>query len=498
MIPDDGQKIISWVAMGDPWKALGVSKNTTRSDISIEHLKLCNKYKNYPEVVSALNKAKANLYSKPEVKSKEEGNQATRPGGGGGDIEKETVKTLRLSWSRISHILASIISSKPLGVLASVGVFLVFLNIHDLILVFFFMFLIISFITCIKSEAFYKNGFENFFYILIWSGFFASSFLLLNKIKYLGGWKSYSLSLISSSLLTFCFHDPLVKQIHLINNKSTVLKCIGVFNMLFMFVFGIEYLLIADLHYLKELFHSLTLWILNNTYVAEIISWVNRTIASLSAWANESWPRVLSLINQILFLINQEITKLLSFLPLWIRQLLFGIFIIIAIALIWSIGERIFKFFAELYSGVYFRKSQSDWYSNWRSSSNIFFSIMFTATFLSVVSVYEIISFIFQADSFTLDIKDVFVFQVLTGIAAIPIFIVLIPIGNSILRKVHLSFSSNTYREIMALISFFMSMVLFDWIFYSFKFISFYRELYMVSRAAIAQGVSEITKLFSL
>lgn len=296
-MPDDGNKIISWVTMGDPWMALGVSKNATRKDISVEHLKLCSKYKNYPEVVSALNKAKADLHLKLQVKSEEEGNQATQPGGGEGDIEKETVKKLRLSWSRISHILVSIITFKPLGVLSSVGAFLILLNMHDLIPVFFFMVLIISFIACVQSENFYKNGFENFFYILIWSGFFASSFLLLNKIKYLDGWKSYSLSLISSSLLTFCFHDPLVKQIYPILHKSTKLKCIVVFNTLFMFVFGTVYLFRTDLNYVKELCHSLTLWILNNAYVTEILLWVNRTITPLSAWRmNSSLKYILSLI----------------------------------------------------------------------------------------------------------------------------------------------------------------------------------------------------------
>jgi hypothetical protein len=227
-VPSEGSKIISLVSQGYYWEALGLPNNATSLAIHNAHLRLCHRFAAYPEVISVLNRAKAEIKEKSRV-------------------SQPVIKSLKFR-QRISYYsnilttaMANISTLWLVRFLAIGGTVFVLYKIHN---VFFTLVTLITALFFVHST--YKGKFTSVSYsiavvILLWGGSSATVYLVLGKI--IPAW--YILRIILGIVGGFglfyclaCFMDKLLNRFTLF----TIEKSIAIFCILFMFAFGITYL----------------------------------------------------------------------------------------------------------------------------------------------------------------------------------------------------------------------------------------------------------------
>ncbi len=391
MLPPEGQRIIDFATQGNPWEALGVSKNATPDEISTAHLKLRHRFREYPEVQVALSQAKAALHTEPKAHAPFRVRAA-------------------LNWSKFISVVASILISWPVRLLAMVGTALVLWHMHSIVMTIIVMAVLLPFVLSL-----YKGNFTPWYYItsvliLLIGGFSASIYLALNKLTHFWPWASIILALSTGIGLFLFFGGSLIAHVTDRLRRPNLWKCIGVFCALFMVTFGMANLLFAE------------------KPVTEITS------SALSYIKSNTW----------LFII------------LW-----------------WALAASLISFFAGIYTGAVF--SRSEWVWEWDKASESRFSFGFMATVLSMRTVLESIfylpfirAYISAAMNVVIDVSELLTkhlqeFLLYTGaisVLTLPVYLIIISITKGITRKAHWSLVA---RMAVLIISYWVSMYLIKW-----------------------------------
>jgi hypothetical protein len=388
MITPEGQEIIDLVKQGDYWQSLRVSRNATPDEVSTAHLKLCHRFS---EVVVALSEAKAALHTEPKA----------RP---------SSRMRISLYWSRFLAILAAILASLPVLLLAMVGTALVLWNLHNII---FTSIVVVVFFSFILSL--YKENYEKWYYIIsvliiLWGGFSGSLFLVLSKVANFRLWASIPLALSAGLALFVYFGAPLLIMMRERLRRPSIWKCIGVSGVLFMLVFGL-----ADLFFAKAPF-------------AEIVS------SALISIKSNTW----------LFYI------------LW-----------------WVLAAILFSVFAGIYTGAVFSRSDWNWEwdkaSEFRFCLGLMATLLSMKTVLEIIFYVPFIRdtisgirdvVINVSEPILMHLKDFLLFQGAWCILTIPVYLLFIETAKGITRKAHWSLMA---RVLVGLLAFWVSMYILNW-----------------------------------
>ena len=368
MIPLEGQRIIEVVRQERYSEALGVSAHATSAEINRAHFRLLHKFREYAEVQEALNIARVNVREpkKPYVSLRQR---------------------ISLWAAAVINVLGRVCVSWPIRLLAMVGTALVLWHMQNIVMTIIVMAVLLPFVLSLQKDNYQAWYFPTSVFILMWGGFSASIYFVLNKLTHLWPWACILLALPAGAGLTGYFGVPLLREITDKLHRPKLWKCIGIFCALFMVTFGLANLLLAE------------------APVREIAS------SALSYTKSNPW--------------------------------LFSILRLVLAAVLGSV-------FAWIYSGAIF--SRSGWYWEWDKASESRFSFGLMATFLSIMTVLELIFYVPSIREYIGGVWDVVIdvsepstkhlgefllYYCVSCILAIPVYLVIVSIAKGITRKAH-------------------------------------------------------------
>lgn len=229
---DEGLRIIEAVRNYWYWEALGVSRRADSETIHDRHLRLCHKFRDYPEVVEALNQAKAEIREKTKEKKKA---KVSLP------FRQRVLQTAQ----NIINNLSGLSVRLPVLLLAITGTVYVLLNLHNIFLILLTLIDLIIFVRSIRKNDLNSPVYIVSCFILIWGGLSASIYLVLSRFTQIWRFLCVIIGLAAGAGLIFYPFGPFMQGIYNRVNRPGIFKSTGIFCVLFMLTFGLTYLSIG-------------------------------------------------------------------------------------------------------------------------------------------------------------------------------------------------------------------------------------------------------------